>query len=58
MDSLPLPTELVVARGWPELGLVGSAGGCSASADGRCGLEADRLDQHTFGLLPEEFVDP
>ena len=27
-------------------------------AAGRCGVGADRLDQHIFGLLPDEFVDP
>jgi len=27
-------------------------------AAGRCGVGADRIDQHTFGLLPGEFVDP
>ncbi len=27
-------------------------------AAGHCGLGADRNDQHTFGLLPHEFVDP
>jgi len=27
-------------------------------AAGHCGVGADRHDQHTFGLLPDEFLDP
>ncbi len=52
--------------------MVGNAGSCRtlesvgfrlegtrrSLAAGRCGTGAARHDQHTFGLLPDEFVDP